>query len=209
MKILLIDDHAMVRSGLRQILAEEFPVAEFIEADSASGGLAIALRPGRETSNSTRSQRVRSGLDALADLRKACPALPVLMLSMHPEEEFAVRAIRAGAVGYLTKQSAAEELVAAVRKALSGGRYVSAALGEKLAGVLAGAGGAAQHEELSDRELQTLQRLAAGQSVKEIAAELSLSAKTVSTYRARVLEKLGLRTNVDLARYALEHRLTS
>jgi DNA-binding NarL/FixJ family response regulator len=209
MKILLIDDHAVVRSGLRQILADEFPGAKFKEADSASAGLALALQASFDLVLLDVALPGRSGLDVLADLRKACPKLPVLMLSMHPEEEFAVRAIRAGAIGYLTKQSAAEELVAAVRKALAGGRYVSAALGEKLAGILAGGGGTALHEELSDRELQTLQRLAAGHSVKEIAAELSLSAKTVSTYRARVLEKLGLRTNVDLARYALEHRLTT
>lgn len=207
MKILIIDDHAVVRSGLRRILADEFPQASFAEADSAESGLHLARRQPPDLVLLDVSLPVRNGLEALADLRASYPRLPVLMLSMHPEAEFAVRALKGGAAGYLTKQSAAEELIAAAHKALDGGRYVTSALAEQLAADVAGARPVLPHEDLSDREFQTLRLLAAGKAVKEIAAELSLSAKTVSTYRERLLQKLGLRTNVDLARYALQHGL--
>lgn len=208
LKFLIVDDHAVVRSGLRQILQDEFPRAKFGEAGTAAAALARVFKEPWDLVLLDVTLPGRSGLDALGDLRKARPRLPVLVLSMHPEAEFAVRALKAGAAGYLTKQSAAEELIDAVRKALAGGRYITAALAEKLATVLAGGAGAGlPHEDLSDREFQTLRLLAAGRAVKEIAAELSLSAKTVSTYRARVLEKLGVKTTVELLRYALQHGL--
>ena len=207
MKFLIVDDHVVVRSGLRQMLADGFPGAGFGEAGSAAEALQCVLKGKWDLVLLDVSLPGRSGLDALADLRQVSPRLPVIMLSMHPESEFAVRALKAGAAGYLTKQSAAEELLDAVRKALAGGRYITASLAERLAENVAGANPVLPHEGLSDREFQTLRLLAAGKAVKEIAAELSLSAKTVSTYRTRVLEKLGLKSTVDLARYALQHGL--
>jgi DNA-binding NarL/FixJ family response regulator len=204
----MVDDHTVVRSGLRQILEDEFPRAVFGEAATAGDALALAIKEPWDLVLLDVTLPGRSGLDALADLRFACPRLPVLMLSMHPEAEFAVRALRAGAAGYLTKQSAAEELVAAVEKALAGGRYITASLAEKLAAeVSRGPASGSAHEALSEREFQTLRMLVAGKAVKDIAAELSLSAKTVSTYRARILEKLGLKSTVELVRYAMQHGL--
>lgn len=207
MKILLIDDHLVVRQGVKQILADEFPAATFGEAASAAE--AIRQIGAHEWTIVLLDLALpdRSGLDALVDLKALRPRVPVLVLSMHPEAEFALRVIKAGASGYLTKQSAAEELLAAVHKALAGGRYITASLAEKLAADAVAGRAREPHEELSDREFQTLRLLAAGRAVKEIAAMLGLSSKTVSTYRARVLEKLQLKTTVDLAHYAMKHGL--
>jgi DNA-binding NarL/FixJ family response regulator len=207
LKILVVDDFAVVRSGLRQILQLEWPGALIAEAGDPATALAEALRESWDLVLVDISLPGRSGLDLLQDLRKARPGLRCLVLSMYPEEQFALRALRAGAVGYLTKSSAADEVTDAVRQVLAGGRYVSAGLAQRMAGLLAGERTEAPHETLSDREMQTLQRLAAGRAIKEIAAELSLSEKTVSTYRTRLLEKLGLQSNAELARYAVEHGL--
>lgn len=207
MKILLVDDHQVVRQGLKQMLADEYPKAAFGEAGTAAEAVQAIHRQKWDLVLLDLNLPGRGGLDALGDFKAAQPLLPVLVLSMHPEAEFAVQALRAGAAGYLTKQSAAEELLAAVQKALEGGRYITASLAEKLAADVAGDNRQLPHEELSPREFETLRRLAAGHSVKEISATLGLSSKTVSTYRARVLEKLNLRTTVDLARYAIEHGL--
>jgi DNA-binding NarL/FixJ family response regulator len=149
----------------------------------------------------------KSGLDVLDELRRLRPRLPILLLSMHPEEQFARRALKAGAAGYLTKESVPEELKEAVRKVVAGGRYVSATLAEKLAVDLRGGADTPLHELLSDREFQVLRMIASGRSVKDIAEELSLSVKTVSTYRARILEKSGMKTNAELIRYALQSQL--
>jgi len=135
------------------------------------------------------------------------PATPVLILSMSPEEDYALRALKLGAAGYLTKQSASDELITAIRKALAGGKYVTASLAEKLASALSGESPGTPHEALSNRELQVLRLIAAGKTLKEIASELSLSEKTIGTYRARLAEKLRLSTNVELTRYALQNRL--
>lgn len=207
MKILIVDDHAIVRQGLKQILAEEFPKGTFGEAGTAAEAMQCVHGRKWDIVLLDLTLPGRGGLDILADIKTAQPALPVLVLSMHPEAEFAVRALKAGAAGYLTKQSAAEELLTAINKALAGGRYVTASLAERLAADLAAGTPRLPHEELSNREFQTLRMLAAGKSVKEIGVTLNLSGKTVSTYRARVLEKLQLKSTVDLARYALEHRL--
>jgi len=208
MKILLVDDHLVVRQGVKQILADEFPGATFGEAASAAEAMRESTRQEWTIVLLDLTLPDRSGLEALADLKALRPRVPVLVLSMHPETEFALRVIRAGASGYLTKQSAAEEMLAAVHKALAGGRYITTSLAEKLAAdAVAGTGARPPHEELSDREFQTLRLLAAGKAVKEIATTLGLSSKTVSTYRARVLEKLQLKSTVDLARYAMTHRL--
>lgn len=207
MKILIIDDHLVVRRGLKQILADEFPGCVFGEAATAAEALSRVLREKWDIVLLDLNLPGRSGLDALGDIKRARRRLPVLVLSMYPEAEFAVRVLRAGAAGYLTKQSAAEELVAAIKKAVAGGRYITAALAEKLAMDLGQAGERPPHESLSDREYQTMALLAAGRTVKEIAATLALSVKTVSTYRTRVLEKLHVKGTVELARYALQHHL--
>ncbi len=148
----------------------------------------------------------RSGLDILRDLKLSCPKTAVLVQSMHTEEQFASRVMKAGAAGYITKQSMAQELIRAVRKVLAGGRYVSETFAEQLAGSLVDATRPA-HEALSEREFQVLQKLAGGSTVKEIGAELSLSIKTISTYRSRLLEKLDMGSNADLARYAVREGL--
>ena len=148
-----------------------------------------------------------SGVDVLSQLRDERPTLPVLMLSMHPEEQYAVRALRAGASGYVTKESAPEELVAAIRKVSGGGKYVSASLAERLAAIVQGDGEALPHETLSHREHQVMCLIASGKTVSEAARELSLSVKTISTYRARILEKLNLKNNAELMRYAIKNQL--
>lgn len=207
MKILLVDDHLVVRQGLKQILADEFPATTFGEAANASEALQCVHAGKWDLVMLDLTLPGRGGMDVLAELKALQPRLPVLVLSMHPEAEFAVRVIKSGAAGYLTKQSVAEELVAAVRKVISGGRYITNSLAEKLAAEVTLGTVRPAHEELSSREFQTMQLLAAGQSVKEIGAALGLSGKTVSTYRARVLAKLQLKNTVDLAHYAVEHGL--
>ena len=149
----------------------------------------------------------KSGLDILDDLRRLRPKLPVLFLSMHPEEQYARRALKAGAAGYLTKESVPEELKKALRRVLTGGRYVSATLAERLAHDLRDGGDTPVHELLSDREFQVLRMIASGKTVKEIAEQLSLSVKTVSTYRSRILQKTAMRTTAELIRFALRSQL--
>lgn len=207
MKILLIDDHAVVRRGVRALLADEYPDAEFKEASNATEALHAIRKQRWDLLMLDISLPGRGGIDLLAEIRVARPEVAVIMLSMHPETEFAVRALKAGAAGYLTKQSADEELLNAVRKVLSGGRYITAKVADKLADLVAGASSDTPHARLSDREFQIMQLLAGGKTVKEIAADLSLSAKTVSTYRSRVLEKLELGSTAELARYADRHQL--
>jgi DNA-binding NarL/FixJ family response regulator len=205
--VLIADDHAIFRRGLRDILAERFPEASFGEADTAQGVLELVWKRSWDLLVLDISMPGRSGLDVLKDVKQAQPRLPVLVLSMHPEDQYAVRVLRAGAAGYLTKINVPEEMVRAVTKVLEGGRYVSAALAERLALELSDGGAKPPHETLSDREFHVLRRIAAGKTVKEIAGELNLSVQTVSTYRARVLTKLQRHTNAELMRYALDHRL--
>lgn len=209
MKILIADDHAIVRRGLREILEEHFPDCTVGEAADAAATLANAGNGEWDLLLLDLSMPGRSGLDLLHDLRVSCPRLSVLVLSVHPEEQYGLRVIRAGAAGYLNKEAAPEALVSAVRRVLAGGKYVGPALAEQLASSLqsGGAPTSEPHQRLSDREFQVLARMGQGRSVKEIAAELSLSEKTVSTYRARVLEKLGLHTTAELIRYAHVHGL--
>jgi DNA-binding NarL/FixJ family response regulator len=207
MKILLADDHAVVRRGLRQILAEEFERATFGEARNAQETLNLVWREPWDVVVLDMTMPGRSGLEALREIKKSRPQLPVLVLSMHPENEFAVRVLKSGAAGYLTKESAPEELVGAVRKVLAGGRYVSSSLAEKLATYVSGDLQKPAQDLLSDREFQVLRLIASGKTVSEIAQDLSLSVKTVSTYRTRILEKMGLRNNAELMRYAMHHQL--
>ena len=207
MKILLADDHAVVRHGLKQILADEFKRAAFGEARNAQEALDLVWKENWDIVILDITMPGRSGLEVLREIKKSKPRFPVLVLSMHPENQFAVRVLKRGAAGYMTKESAAEELVGAVRKILAGGRYVSTSLAEKLATYLATDSHKPPQELLSDREFQVLRLIASGKLVSEIAEELSLSVKTISTYRTRILEKMGLRNNAELMHYAMQQGL--
>lgn len=206
-RVLVADDHAIVREGLKQILGEVRDMA--VRDEAASGQEVLAkLRTGTfDVLLLDISMPGRSGLEILKEIREERPKLPVLILSMHAEEQYAVRALRAGAAGYLTKASAPEELIGAIRKVSSGRKYVSASLAEKLAGDLEVDTRRPPHEGLSDREYQVMLMLAGGQSVTEIAAELCLSVKTISTYRTRVMEKMNMKKNAELTLYAVQNRL--
>jgi two-component system, NarL family, invasion response regulator UvrY len=206
-KILIADDHELLRQGLKTILLEAFPDLVIGEAADARQALAAVEKKGWDLVLLDINMPGRSGLDALQDIKRARPELPVVVLSVFPEKDYAVRAFKLGASGYVSKQSASGELLAATRKALAGGRYVTPLLAEALAATVAGATPAVPHETLSNRELQVLRMVALGKPLKEIAAELSLSEKTIGTYRMRISQKLGLSTNVELARYALQHKL--
>ncbi len=207
MNILLVDDHAIVRKGLRQVLTEELPSPTFGEAGSAAGLQQALSKHKWDLVILDLNLPDRHGLEVLKDLKASRPQLPVLVLSLSPEEQYASRAIRAGASGYVTKDSAPEELTTAVEKVLSGGKYVSLSLGEQLAHELSERPDASIRS-LSDRELQILRLIAKGHTLAGIANRLALSAKTVSTYRGRLLDKLRLRTTADLIRYAVDARLT-
>jgi DNA-binding NarL/FixJ family response regulator len=206
-RVLVADDHAVVRQGLRQILSEEPDIQEIGEA----GSVAEALRLSREGEWDVVILDITmpdgSGLDILRELRHEKPQLPVLVLSVHSEDQYALRVLRSGAAGYLTKECAPQELVEAVRRVVSGGKYVGLDLAERLAEVLAGDRTAQAHEQLSDREFQILCLIGSGKSASEIAQELALSPKTVSTYRRRVLDKMHMNSNVELTRYVLEQQL--
>jgi two-component system, NarL family, invasion response regulator UvrY len=209
MKILIADDHAVVRQGVKQILADAFSDAEFGEARNAHETLSRVWDQDWDVVILDITMPGRSGLDVLRDIKKGRPRLPVLILSMHPEDQFAVRMLQSGASGYLTKESAPEELVGAIKKVIAGGRYVSPALAEIMASYLTVETQKPPHERLSDREFQVLRKIAIGRTVSEIATELSLSVKTVSTYRARTLEKMGLRNNAELTHYAIQNQLVN
>lgn len=207
MRILLADDHAVVRHGLKQILSESFPSAVCDEASSGEQALELVQANNPSVVVLDMSLPDQSGLEVLRSIHRSHPKLPVVVLSAHPEEQFAVRTLKAGASGYLNKESAPEELVKAIRSAVRGGRYVSPRLAEKLAFDLQFVSARPVHETLSDREYQVMVMIAGGISLKEIANRLSVSIKTVSTYRSRVLEKLHLKSNAELVRYALQNRL--
>ncbi len=207
MKILLADDHAIVRHGLRDLLTKEYPTAEFGEVDTAQATLEQVWKHTWDVVVLDVTMPGRSGLDVLKEIKQCQPKLPVLVLSMHSEEQYAVRVLKAGASGYVTKVRAGAELVMAVKKVLAGGKYISAAVAESLADHLGPGEDLPPHERLSNREYQILRMIASGQSIKAIAAELSLSLQTVSTHRARMLKKMGLRRTAELIRYALENKL--
>lgn len=206
-RVLVADDHAIVRRGLRELLGETPDVEVAAEAATSAEALECVRRQPLDVVVLDLSLPGRGGLDLLADIKAERAELPVLILTVHPEDQYAVRALKAGASGYITKESAPEVLVDAVRRAAAGGRYVSPTLAEKLALHLDGARRCEPHEALSDREFQVFRLLAGGRTVGQIAEELSLSVKTVSTYRARVLGKMGLRTNAELTQYAFRNNL--
>jgi two-component system invasion response regulator UvrY len=208
MRVLIADDHAVVRRGLQQILADAFRDLEVGEASSGEAAIELANDNEWDIVVLDISMPGRSGLDALKEIKKNKPALPVLVLSIHPEDQFATRALRAGAAGYMTKETAPEELVNAIYKVMEGGKYVSAALAEKLAADLErDRAGVPPHQRLSDREYEVLLLIATGHTISEIADKFALSVKTISTYRARILEKTSLKSNADLVRYAIMHGL--
>lgn len=207
-KILIADDHAIVRQGLKQTVADQPDMIVAGEAQNAEETLKLVREKAWDVIVLDITMPDRSGLDLLIELKHIRPEMPVLILSMHSEEQFAVRALKANASGYITKQSAPKELIKAIRKVHRGGKYVSPSLAETLAFELGGDdAGRARHEKLSDREYQVMRMIARGATPKEIAAELNLSEKTVGTYRMRILEKMSMKRNAELVRYALEHRL--
>jgi two-component system invasion response regulator UvrY len=208
LRILIADDHTVVRKGLRQILLEEFPTAEITETADAATLFKKVLRENWDVVITDISMPDKSGLEVLQQIRRDHPRLPVLILSAHSEDQYAIRALKAGASGYLCKDSASEELVTAIRRILLGKKYITSSLAEKLAFHLdQDDSDRPPHESLSDREFEVLKFLASGKVVSEIASQLCLSVTTISTYRARILTKMNLKTNYDLTRYAMENNL--
>ncbi len=206
-KILIADDHSIVRRGLKQILLEGFPNSEVGEVPDAEELIKRVISETWDVVISDLSMPGRSGLDALQQIKQINPKLPVLILSIHPEEQYAIRALKAGAAGYLSKDLAPDELVIAVQKVMLGKKYITASIAEKLASLIENDSDKPLHEILSDREFSVLKYLAAGKSISDIAETLFLSITTVSTYRSRILHKMNLKNNSDLTMYAIENKL--
>jgi DNA-binding NarL/FixJ family response regulator len=207
-RCLIADDHAIVRRGLRHLLKEQTDFAEPGEAGNAREVVERVRNESWDMVILDITMPGGSGLDVLREIKQLRPELPVLILSAHPEDQFAVRMLQAGASGYLNKESATEELIVAVRRVLQGRRYVSANLAEQLAAALdRGAPGRPPHEALSHREFQVLRLIGSGKTVSAIASDLNLSVKTVSTYRTRILEKMNMKTNAELTVYAVRNGL--
>ena len=206
-KVLVADDHGIVRRGLRQILTESPDVMVGGEAATADEVMRYVLGEPWSVVLLDLKLPGSSGLELLMRIRRERPQFAVLILTMYPEDQYAVRALKAGAAGFLTKETAPDKLVDAVRKVAAGGRYVSAELAETLASLLAGEGNGAPHERLSDREFEVLKMLASGKTVSQVAEILSLSVKTVSTHRTRLLKKMSMTTNAELTHYALRNGL--
>ena len=207
LKILIADDHAIVREGLKQILAE---TADMVVAGEATNGqevLELVREKDFDLVLLDLAMPEKDGLDTLKELRLEKPNLPVLVLSIYPEEQYAVRVLKAGASGYLTKESAPDDLIAAIRKVSQKGKYVSQSLGEKLASYLTADPDKPAHELLSDREYRVMLMIASGKTVSEIAEAIFLSVKTISTYRVRALRKMGMKNNAEFAYYAIKHGL--
>jgi DNA-binding NarL/FixJ family response regulator len=207
-KILIVDDHALVRHGLRKILSEEPDMVVLGEAESAEQLMEIVGEKKWDIVILDISMPGQSGLDILHRLRHEQPHLPILFVSMLPEEQFAVRALRAGAAGYVAKGAAPAELLKAIRKICAGGKYISAPVADKLADTLDTHLQLLPHEKLSEREFQVFYKIASGKPLTKIAEELSLSVKTITTYRTRVLEKMSMQSNAELIRYGIENKLT-
>lgn len=206
-RVIIVDDHSMVRSGLMKILKEESDIEVIGEADSHVQLFQLLKLVQPDLILLDISMPGKNGLEIAKELKQFYPSIRTLMLSMHPEDRFSVRAIKAGAVGYVTKESAAIELVKAIRHTHENGKFITATVAEKLADSFELESNKLAHERLSDREFQVLSMIASGKSVKDIADELSLSPTTIATYRARVLEKMQLKSNVDMTGYALRHNL--
>ena len=197
----------MMRKGLRETLEEEVGPMTFGEAENSAQVMEMIWKQKWDLVLLDINMEGRSGLEALAEIRKERPKLPVLILSMYPEQDFAVRALKLGASGYISKRLASDELVAAVKKVLEGGRYITSAVADQLAAELHRESHREPHELLSNREFQIMRMIAAGKSLKEIAAELSISVKTVGTYHGRLLAKMAMSSDIELTRYALTNKL--
>ncbi|WP_121357462.1 response regulator [Flavisolibacter nicotianae] len=205
MRILIADDHSIVRRGIKDILRDEFPFAEIVEVGDAAALMLKIIKESWDIVISDLSMPGRTALDVLPEIRQQAPNLPVLILSIYPEEQYAIRVLKAGAAGYLNKDLAPEELINAVRRVISGRKYITPSVAEKLADFSGQPKPA--HEQLSDREFEVMKLLAAGKSVSEIGSLFHLSATTISTYRARILKKMNMKTNADLIQYAITHQL--
>jgi len=205
--VLVVDDHPIVREGLKQILSDTEDILVVDEADSGQAVLTSAARSNFDVVLLDISMPGRDGLEVLRELKQQKPKLPVLILSMYPEEHYAVRVLRAGASGYLTKSSAPDELISAIRKVASGRKYISSTLAERLTYELDRDADRPMHEVLSDREYQVMHMISTGKSVKEIAEALGLSVKTVSTYRSRIMEKMNMKNNAEIVLYAVQNKL--
>ena len=206
LRVLIVDDHEVLRDGVKRVLDKQPGTVSFGEAGTAPEALRLAREQEWDVVVLDLTLGGRSGLEVLKELRQLRPRLPVLVLSMHSEEQYARRAFKAGAAGYITKDSPRAELVKAVKKVSEGGTYVSPALAEKLVFDLR-RDDRPPHETLSDREFEVMRLIASGKTIKEIAGILSLSDNTISTYRARILEKMGMKTNAELTHYAIQNRL--
>lgn len=206
-RVLLADDHAIVRQGLADILRASMPRAKFGEARTGQETLELVRRQVWDIVLLDITLPDRNGIEVLKEIRELDPKLPVLILTMHPEEAFGLRALKAGAAGYLTKNTDPKEIILAVAQVLARGRYISESLAEKVATEFRRDGIRMPHERLSDRELEVFSLLSRGHTVKEIAARLKISAQTVSTHRSRIVEKTGMQTNADLVQYATRHQL--
>jgi DNA-binding NarL/FixJ family response regulator len=207
LKVLVIDDFPLIRRGVRDLLVEGFQGAKIGEAGNFHEMLDLLRRKPWDVAVMDISMPGMNGLDALKQVKQEFPDLPVLIFSMHPEEQYAIRMFKAGADGYLTKSSAPEELVKAIKKVHGGGKYVSSSLGEALASTVKPGAEKDLHELLSDREYQVLCFIGSGKTVSEIADTMNLSVTTISTYRARILEKMRMKTNAEMTRYAIEQGL--
>jgi two-component system, NarL family, invasion response regulator UvrY len=207
LKILIADDHAIVRKGLKQILLEEYPSAVIGEVADTEGLLAEVINNTWNIVICDMNMPGRSGLDALNQLKQVAPDIPVLIMSMYPEDQYALRVLKAGAAGYLEKESIHDDIIKAIQTVQLGKKFITPSIAEKLADAFHDNSAKLPHELLSDREFDVFKLIASGNSVSEIAGKLSLSTTTVSTYRARILEKMSIRSNADLTRYALERKL--
>ncbi|MDA8139494.1 MAG: response regulator transcription factor [Desulfobacteraceae bacterium] len=207
LKILIADDHPIVRRGLQQILSREADVALVGEAQNAAEVFDLVRVQQWDAVVLDITMPGRGGLDTLKELKRLYPSLPVLMLSMHPEDQYAVRALRAGAAGYMNKESAPDDLIRAIRKITKGGKYVSPTLGEKLAIIMEAE--PSSHHSLSDREYEVMILIASGKTLSQVAEEMSLSIKTISTYRERILLKMKMKSNAELTYYAIKHNLVA
>jgi DNA-binding NarL/FixJ family response regulator len=207
MQILIADDHAIVRKGLKHLILEEFPTAVIGEVENAEQLTMETLKKKWDVVICDLSMPGRSGLDALQQIKQSTPGLPVLIMSMHREDQYALRVLKAGASGFLGKDTIHEELIKAIRTVLAGKKFITPSVAERLADLFDENSGQIAHEQLSNREFDVFKLLASGKSVSDIANQLSLSVTTVSTYRARILEKLKMKTNAELTRYGIENGL--
>ena len=208
-RVIIADDHDVIREGVKRILADQADIRVAAEARDGQQLMELLQEHPCEVVVLDLAMPGRGGLEALKLIKSAHPKIPVLVMSMHPESQYAVRVVKAGASGYLTKANVSAQLVEAIRKVAGGGKYITASVAELLAGNVGGdAGEGMLHKLLSDREFQVLRLIGSGKTVSEIAKELSLSVQTVSTYRAHILEKMGLETTAQITRYAIEHQLS-